>query len=76
MLALDARQAAALVGARSTDCVTVNSVDILGLYEETRMAAALGAGGVNRITGTIYGTTPTQRVNVAEVKHWVNAVDK
>jgi hypothetical protein len=28
------------------------------------MAAALGAGGVNRITGTIYGTTPTQRVNV------------
>jgi prepilin-type N-terminal cleavage/methylation domain-containing protein len=64
VLALDARQAAALVGARSTDCVTVNSVGILGLYEETRMAAALGAGGVNRITGTIYGTTPTQRVNV------------
>jgi prepilin-type N-terminal cleavage/methylation domain-containing protein len=64
VLALNPAQAAALIGARSTDSVTVNSVGILGLYEETRMAAALGASGVNRITGTIYGTTPTERPNV------------
>lgn len=64
VLALAPDQAAALIGARSTDCATVNAVGILALYEESRMAAALGAGGVNRITGTIYGTTPSQRANV------------
>lgn len=64
VLALPPDQASALIGARSTDCVTVNAVAILGLYEESRMAATLGASGLNRVTGTIYGTTPTLRAAV------------
>lgn len=50
-----------MIGARSSDCATVSAVLLLGLYEESRMASALGATGTNKITGTIYGTTPTDR---------------
>ncbi|MBY0111861.1 MAG: prepilin-type N-terminal cleavage/methylation domain-containing protein [Phycisphaerales bacterium] len=64
VLSLPSAEAAALIGARSTDCVTVNAVSMVGLYEESRMAAAIGAGGVNKITGCIYGTTPTDRPQV------------
>ena len=58
VLALGSDEAALLIGARSTDCVTVSPVLLLGLYEESRMAFAIGAIGLNKVTGTIYGTTP------------------
>lgn len=50
-----AADAASLVGCRSTDAVLVASVNIIALYDESRMASALGARGLNRVTGGIYG---------------------
>ncbi len=68
VLALPAADASKLIGARSTDCATVSAVLLLGLYEESRMASALGATGTNKVTGTIYGTTPTDRPLVGAVE--------
>lgn len=42
------------LGDRSADTVLAASTDLLALYDEARMAASIGARGVNRDTGTIY----------------------
>lgn len=64
VMALSTDDAEKLIGSRSTDCVTTGAVTLLALYEESRMAAALGAKGLNPVTGTIYGTTPADRAPV------------
>lgn len=51
--------AAALIGCRSTDAVLASTVNLISLYDESRMAAAIGARGVNKVTGTIYGGAVT-----------------
>jgi type II secretory pathway pseudopilin PulG len=47
--------AAALIGCRSTDAVLAASVNIIALYDESKMANAIGARGLNKVTGSIYG---------------------
>jgi type II secretory pathway pseudopilin PulG len=51
-----------LLGGMSLDTVLVRPVTELALYEQLKLAASIGAGGLNRTTGTIYGnpTTPAQ----------------
>lgn len=64
VMALSSDDAEKLIGARSSDSVTTGSVLLLALYEESRMAEAIGAKGLNAVTGTIYGTTPSDRAPV------------
>jgi type II secretory pathway pseudopilin PulG len=44
-----------IIGDGSLDTILVRPVTELALYQEQRMAAAIGASDVNRATGTIYG---------------------
>lgn len=55
ILRLPAPEAAAILGARSTDVASVNTVSIVALYDEQRLAESIGAAGVNRVTGCLYG---------------------
>lgn len=63
----DSVDAAALIGCRSTDSALASSVNIVGLYDESRMASAIGARGLNRQTGTIYGGAITGLNTATEV---------
>lgn len=56
-----------LIGARSNDMVLVQGVSRLAIYEEPRLAAGIGARGLNRVTGTIYQpyTIPGPQVDAA-----------
>ena len=47
--------ASRLIGCRSTDVALAGTISILALYDESRMAAAMGARGLNKLTGSIYG---------------------
>ena len=46
---------ASLIGCRSVDVAMACSVNLLALYDERKMAQTIGARGVNKLTGTIYG---------------------
>ncbi len=43
-----------IIGNSSIDAVLVRPVSELGLYDERRLASALGAKGLNRVTGSLY----------------------
>ena len=52
-----------LIGAESGDTILCGSVSLLSAYEESRLAASLGARGTNRVTNSMYlphagGTNP------------------
>ncbi|MGH7243381.1 MAG: prepilin-type N-terminal cleavage/methylation domain-containing protein [Phycisphaerales bacterium] len=57
---------AKLIGCRSVDVALACSVNLLSLYDETKMAQAIGAKGVNKVTGTIYGGAVGALNTVAE----------
>jgi len=63
----DNRDIAALIGCRSVDVALACSVNLLSLYDETRMAHAIGAKGVNKVTGSIYGGAVGSLSNVNEI---------
>lgn len=44
-----------LIGDRATDTVLAGPVSALALYQERKLAQAVGARGVNRATGSLYG---------------------
>ncbi|MBL8885724.1 MAG: type II secretion system protein [Phycisphaerales bacterium] len=46
---------ASLIGCRSVDVAMACNVNLLALYDERKMAQTIGARGVNKLTGTIYG---------------------
>ncbi|MBL8876483.1 MAG: prepilin-type N-terminal cleavage/methylation domain-containing protein [Phycisphaerae bacterium] len=46
-----------LIGCRSVDVAQACNVNLLALYDELRMAQTIGARGLNRVTGSIYGGT-------------------
>ncbi|MBX3379129.1 MAG: prepilin-type N-terminal cleavage/methylation domain-containing protein [Phycisphaeraceae bacterium] len=58
---------AALIGCRSADAALACSVNLLALYDESRMAQAIGARGVNKVTGCIYGGAVGTLNNASEV---------
>jgi len=64
--------AAALIGCRSADAVLAASVNIIALYDEAKMANAIGSRGLNKITGSIYGGA----VSSANVSSTANEVPK
>lgn len=43
-----------LLGAESGDTIVCGSVSLVSLYDESKLAASLGARGVNRTTGCMY----------------------
>jgi prepilin-type N-terminal cleavage/methylation domain-containing protein len=45
----------ALIGDESSDSILARPVTELALYREQSLASALGARGVNRVTGSLYG---------------------
>ncbi|MBN8597124.1 MAG: prepilin-type N-terminal cleavage/methylation domain-containing protein [Planctomycetes bacterium] len=45
----------AMIGCRSVDVAQACNVNLLALYDELRMAQTIGARGLNRVTGSIYG---------------------
>lgn len=58
---------AALMGCRSADSALACSVNLLALYDESRMAQTIGARGVNKVTGCIYGGAVGTLSNANEV---------
>nr|HRJ49466.1 hypothetical protein [Phycisphaerales bacterium] len=46
-----------LIGDRATDTVLARGVTEIALYREADLAAALGAGSLNRVTGSLYGSS-------------------
>lgn len=57
---------AALIGCRSVDVALACNVNLLALYDETKMAQSIGARGVNKVTGTIYGGSVGALSNATE----------
>jgi type II secretory pathway pseudopilin PulG len=53
---LNSRDLRRILGDQSPDTILVKPVTELALYDEERLAAAIGADRVNRTTGTLYGT--------------------
>lgn len=45
----------AMIGCRSVDVAQACNVNLLALYDEQRMAQTIGARGLNKVTGSIYG---------------------
>jgi len=54
-----------ILGDRSLDTVLVRPVSELGLYDERRLAAGLGATSLNRVTGTLYANDTTDPTRAA-----------
>lgn len=63
----DYADVAALIGCRSVDSALACSVNLLALYDERKMAQAIGARGVNKVTGTIYGGAVPPLNTAAEI---------
>lgn len=59
---------AALLGCRSVDVAMACGVNLVSLYDEEKMAQNIGARGVNKVTGTLYGIEPGKgSTNLGEV---------
>ncbi|MBX3390009.1 MAG: prepilin-type N-terminal cleavage/methylation domain-containing protein [Phycisphaeraceae bacterium] len=54
----DYHDIAALIGCRSADAALACSVNLIALYDERRMATEIGATGLNKETGSLYGIAP------------------
>jgi prepilin-type N-terminal cleavage/methylation domain-containing protein len=52
---LTQQKRAQLLGDASLDTILVRPVTEIALYEEAKLAASIGAGSLNRATGSIYG---------------------
>lgn len=53
-----------LLGDRATDTVLAGPVSAVALYQESKLAQAVGARGVNKATGSIYGLRDLTRGDV------------
>ncbi len=47
--------AAALIGCRSADAALAGTVNLIALYDESKLASAIGARGLSKVTGSLYG---------------------